>query len=171
MARLSRRTLMLGSMALAAAGRAGARDKPIELDWIDLVPEESRGTDFMELSALLGIVEHGQLSTGFDQERDASVTTEYNGKTIRIPGYTVPLVFEGTAVSKLLLVPYVGACIHVPPPPPNQIVLATAAEPYEMTGYFEPVYATGTIEATVVATELADIGYRLTDARFEPYFE
>ena len=50
------------------------------------------------------------------------MTDKYNGKLVRIPGYLVPLEYDGTGVSAALLVPYVGACIHVPPPPANQMV-------------------------------------------------
>src|SRR6187549_1707175 len=45
-----------------------------------------------------------------------------DGKSVRIPGYMVPLEDDSEIVSEFLLVPYVGACIHTPPPPPNQIV-------------------------------------------------
>ena len=51
-----------------------------------------------------------------------SVVTEFNGKRVRIGGYVVPLDFEATTIKEFLLVPFVGACIHVPPPPANQIV-------------------------------------------------
>ena len=45
-----------------------------------------------------------------------------DGKLVKIPGYMVPLEDDSEVVSEFLLVPYVGACIHTPPPPPNQIV-------------------------------------------------
>jgi hypothetical protein len=46
-----------------------------------------------------------------------------DGQNIRLPGYIVPLeVSEEGRTTEFLLVPYFGACIHVPPPPSNQIV-------------------------------------------------
>ena len=51
-----------------------------------------------------------------------SVVEELDGQTVRIPGYLLPLELIGDRVNEFLLVPYVGACIHVPPPPLNQIV-------------------------------------------------
>ena len=51
-----------------------------------------------------------------------------DGKTIRIPGYVLPLEFSGSKVTEFLLVPWVGACIHTPPPEPNQIVYVKARQ-------------------------------------------
>ena len=56
------------------------------------------------------------------KEARTAVVEELNGKHVRIPGYLLPLELDGTKVTEFFLVPYVGACIHVPPPPPNQIV-------------------------------------------------
>lgn len=54
--------------------------------------------------------------------RGATANAQLNGKNIRLPGYLLPLEFENKKVTEFLLVPWVGACIHTPPPPPNQIV-------------------------------------------------
>jgi len=160
---------MAGTAALLAAGAGGARASgPLLLDWADLVPR-GEGQSMDELRTVLGIVEHGELSTGFDQERDASVTTEYNGKRVSLPGFMVPLDYSGSGVTTFLLVPYVGACIHVPPPPPNQIIYVEAVEPYEVVGFFEAITVTGTMATTAVATDLAEIGYVMADAEVEPY--
>ena len=53
---------------------------------------------------------------------------------VRIPGYLLPLDFDGKLVNEFLLVPYVGACIHTPPPPPNQIVHVTSETGFETDG-------------------------------------
>ena len=45
-----------------------------------------------------------------------AVVTELDGKQVSIGGYVVPLDFEATTVKEFLLVPFVGACIRVPPP-------------------------------------------------------
>lgn len=168
---LSRRTVLFQSVALAGsslvAGPLAAKDAPIELEWSDLVPEG----EGVALEALrrMGVVQHGQLDTPFDQETGGYVTDAYNGKLVRIPGYLVPLDYEGTGVTAALLVPYVGACIHVPPPPPNQLIYVTTDNPYESLGIFEPVYVTGVFGASASTTELAEIGYELTADEIEPY--
>lgn len=54
---------------------------------------------------------------------NAPVVKALDGQNIRLPGYIVPLeVSEEGRTTEFLLVPYFGACIHVPPPPSNQIV-------------------------------------------------
>lgn len=168
---LRRRDLLaslVGAAALAMAPRvASAAAEIVDIEWSDLVPE-GEGLA-METLRGIGIVQHGQLSTGFTQQEASGVTTEYNGKTVRLPGFIVPIAFSGTAVKAFVLVPYVGACIHVPPPPANQLVFVTTEEPYESKGLFEPVAVTGLFETAATDTQIAEIGYVLTADKIEPY--
>jgi hypothetical protein len=100
-------------------------------------------------------------------EAPAPVVAALNGKRVRIGGYVVSLDFDATRVKEFLLVPFVGACIHVPPPPANQIVYVKSAEGFEVTGQFEPVWVTGTLEVTTAFTGLAEAGYSLQADRVE----
>ena len=69
---------------------------------------------------------------------------ELDGKPVRIPGYLLPLEFDGDKVTEFFLVPYVGACIHTPPPPPNQIVHVKTDEGYTTDGgLYTPVWVNG----------------------------
>jgi len=144
----------------------GAAGEVIELSWTDLVPE-SEGTELSYLRGL-GVVQHGQMSSVFNQETSGAVTEAYDGKTVRIPGYLIPLDHDGLGMTSGLLVPYVGACIHVPPPPPNQLIFVTSSTPYESSGLFEPVWITGTMETAATETQLAEIGYTLIAHRIVP---
>lgn len=165
----SRRKFFAGALALGALpfGARAFADAAIEIDWKDLVPVEG-GTNLDALREL-GVVQHGQLTTPFDQETGGVVTDRYNGKVVRIPGYLVPLDFQGTGVTAALLVPYVGACIHVPPPPPNQLIFLTTEDPYESQGLFEPVWVTGMFGTASTETQLAEVGYALSADLIEPY--
>ena len=100
------------------------------------------------------------------QLREGAVRQDLDGKRVRIAGYTTPVGFAEDE-TRFLLVPELGACIHVPPPPPNQIVYVekSAGNP-EM---FAAVWVTGTLKAVPVATVLADVGYQLVDVVAEPY--
>lgn len=96
---------------------------------------------------------------GVDQP--PAIVTELNGKQVHIGGYIVPLDFEATTIKEFLLVPFVGACIHVPPPPANQIIYVKAQKGIEVSGSFEPVNVVGTLKAETAFTGLADAGYTL----------
>lgn len=159
--------LVAGVLMVMRPGHAWASDEVIDLEWSDLLPENS-GIDIEALRSL-GIVQHGQLTTAFDQKTAGVVTEAYNGKSVRIPGYLIPLEFQGTGMTTALLVPYVGACIHVPPPPPNQLIFVTTAEPYESLGLFEPVFVTGAFNTMATETQLAEVGYMISAGRIEPY--
>jgi hypothetical protein len=100
------------------------------------------------------------------QPVDGTVRPELDGRRIRLGGYTTPVGF-GEEDREFLLVPELGACIHVPPPSPNQIVFVPEyAGEVEM---FAPVWVTGTLRVDPQATILADVGYRFEDVTVEPY--
>lgn len=90
------------------------------------------------------------------------VVAELDGKRVKIGGYVVPLDFEATSIKEFLLVPFVGACIHVPPPPANQIIYVKAEDGFDVSGSFDPVTVTGTIKTETAFTGLADAGYSIT---------
>jgi len=160
---------MLAGCVVSALPAGGlTKEDIIELSWEDLIPDGDGGVLLKSLREI-GVVEHGQLSTGFEQPEAHVLTEAYNGMTVRLPGYIVPLDFVATGLTAFILVPYVGACIHVPPPPANQIVLVTTEIPYEYDGFFDPVYVTGTFRTASVGTELAVIGYAISADKVEPY--
>jgi hypothetical protein len=112
-------------------------------------------------------------------ERGRTVNPLLNGQIVRLPGYLLPLEFSGKQVSEFLLVPWVGACIHTPPPPPNQIVHVKPEKPVEMSGMFAPVWVTGKMTTGAIRKSLSlvdgsadiDVGYSLRASRVEPYKE
>lgn len=95
------------------------------------------------------------------QDSPPAIVAELNGKIVRIGGYIVPLDFEATTIVEFLLVPFVGACIHVPPPPANQIIYVKVAKGFKAGGTFDPVTVSGTLKTDIAFTGLADAGYTL----------
>lgn len=170
--RPSRRAMMIGLAACGFAltvggGRALAATPPIELTWDDLAPNAG-GPSINTLKDLAPIF-HGQLDDTGEGAQSAPVTNAYDGKTVRIAGFVAPLEYNAEGIRTFILVPYVGACIHVPPPPANQLVLVTTETPYQGDGIFEAVYVTGEFSAAAVDTELAEIGYTLKAQQIDPY--
>jgi hypothetical protein len=90
-----------------------------------------------------------------------AVVDSLDGARVKIGGYVVPLDFDATKVKEFLLVPFVGACIHVPPPPANQIVYVKSEAGIEVKGLFDPVWVTGRLQTKIAFTGLAEAGYSL----------
>ena len=106
-----------------------------------------------------------------------AVVSSLDGKRVKIAGYVLPIEFQGTKATEFLLVPYVGACIHVPPPPPNQIVHVKFSEGHHTSGLFDPVWVNGRISTGLSSQNLhlvdgeasIPVGYRLSASTVEPY--
>jgi len=111
------------------------------------------------------------------QAQKSAVNPALNGQLVRLPGYLLPLEYSGKLVSEFLLVPWVGACIHTPPPPPNQIVHVKPAKPVETNGLFQAVWVTGALGTAsgkrslfmLDGTADIDVGYSVQAAEVEPY--
>ena len=110
---------------------------------------------------------------------DEQLVRTLDGQFVKIPGFALPLEFDGIAVQEFLLVPYVGACIHVPPPPQNQMVFVKLSEPYVISSLFQPVWIVGriTVQRTEKILPVVDgkipvaAGYTIEGATVEPYEE
>ncbi|MGH1466509.1 MAG: DUF3299 domain-containing protein [Cognatishimia sp.] len=162
---LQRRALLAGlSATLLAPTLAQARDY-IDLEWDDLLPKGEPSIP----PALFGLIEHDNAPLSSQQPTSSGVRTDWNGQVVRLPGFIVPIDYKGTGVSAFILVPYVGACVHVPPPPANQLVFVTTDPPYESKGLFEPVNVIGMFGVSSISTQIADIGYALSADKILPY--
>jgi len=113
------------------------------------------------------------------KERQKLVNNDLAGKDVRLAGYLLPLEFSETGDTDFLLVPYVGACVHVPPPPPNQIVFVRLAEKFIAKDLFTPVWVQGPLKTKqsskaltlIDGTRDVSIGYHIDGAKVEVYKE
>jgi hypothetical protein len=101
----------------------------------------------------------------------APVNQAMAGKAVKIPGFVVPLDLEGAELKEFFLVPSFGACLHVPPPPPNQIVYVRSEKPITGVSVMDVVWVSGIIKAERFTDDLGDAGYTLPADRVEPYRE
>ena len=159
-----RRTVLSGLGALVSIPKMALANDYVDLSWSDLVP---KGEAFIP-PILKGILEHDQSTMMSEQPDSSGIRTDWNGKTVRLPGYIVPIDYSGSGVTAFILVPFVGACVHVPPPPANQLVFVTTEQPYDSTGMFEAVKVTGMFGTASTKTQIADIGYALSADQIEP---
>jgi uncharacterized protein len=149
-----------------------------EIDWDRLIPVDWQPEtllDGFDLDDIEAIDDDDPRAAAFMDKlmelwADAPVVDELDGRLIRLPGFVVPLELDARKMSEFLLVPYYGACIHVPPPPANQTIHVVAREGREYVGsLFDTVWVTGTIRVVRSSSDLAEAGYRIDVTEIEPY--
>ncbi len=93
-----------------------------------------------------------------------------SGKLVKIPGFTVPLEDWASSATEFLLVPYVGACIHTPPPPPNQLVYIEMDEGKraKLDGW-NPVWVEGVLTIEMTESVYGYVGFTLSGQQVYPY--
>lgn len=146
------------------------------IGWEDLMPEgeqERLAQMYAAQTALLysgGGIAEGSAGDAAVQIGTFNTVKALNGTKIRIPGYTVPFDFSADAqIKEFLLVPYFGACIHSPPPPPNQTVFVMAEKPIKMKDLAQAVWIEGTIYTQTQESDLADAAYTIKLTAIEEY--
>ena len=147
------RRLPAGVIVLLLALSPTAFAEPESISWRDLVPP-------LDESVIL----EGDIAFG------EQVRFGLNNKKIRIPGFIVPVDFDDTqVVTRFLLVPYFGACIHEPAPPPNQTIYAEFEPGYTLESLWDPFWIEGTLLTTRVEEDLATASYTLRADKIEPF--
>lgn len=120
--------------------------------------------------SIASTIVEGSANDTMDQVGTFNVVEELNGKRIRLPGYVVPFDFNSDAnYSEFLLVPYFGACLHTPPPPPNQIVFVKAEQAANIDNIYDPVWVEGVLKTGRFDSDLANSAYELTLDKVEAY--
>jgi hypothetical protein len=153
-------TLIAGFLLLTAASLPTWAADLRELDWLELMPKD-------EVDALMeapAVVHEGS----FKQQQTGSFRAikELDGLKVRIAGYIVPVEVDGDSMmSEFFIVPYFGACIHVPPPPPNQIILARLAKAIPVTEIYDAYWIEGTLNVEKAENDIAATAYTLTTTK------
>ena len=188
--------LWMLSILVAGANAADDSDDSVSNDTDNLIFETIEWPDLMppEVLAILlnppeyiAEIEDGsaedqissQMKSAVNQSEEdayqqALVSTDVNenldGAMIRIPGFVVPLEFdEEQTISQFFLVPYFGACLHMPPPPPNQIILVNAPKGIQMSALYDPFWIEGQLSTSFQENDMATSAYAMQLKRIEPY--
>lgn len=158
--------LLAAALALVGSQRAlaeGAR----EIAWKELAPaSDVEKLASMQVMALLRAAPHGAAddvaaSMQAIQPGMYGVIDELDGELIALSGFDVPLDFDRGASREFLLVPYYGACIHAPPPPPNQTVLVRSKTPVKLGALSNAYVAAGTLRVAQNSSSMGDSAYLL----------
>ncbi|MFM2666650.1 DUF3299 domain-containing protein [Vibrio mediterranei] len=160
--------LIMQIVPVFASQEAELTNEVTVLEWLDLIPKNERNR-FKELSTQS--IDH--TSNAAKQLVAGGVRPELNGRHIKIAGFVIPLEGDNDVLTDFLLVPFYGACIHVPPPPLNQIIYVRfengASAPVQEL--WDIVYITGILKAETLITYDLDVesGYSMKGIVLEVY--
>ena len=149
--------------------------EPRELDWPALIPEGApvqapQLAPLHDLSQIGNALAAESAPPAPQQSANAPVVQALDNQQVKLPGYIVPLdVTEEGRVVEFLLVPYFGACIHVPPPPSNQIVHVTSELGVLLDALYQPFWIEGPLKVEASSSELAEAGYSMSADKIYVY--
>jgi uncharacterized protein len=113
-----------------------------------------------------------RILAGLDYNNNKTTDTlkKLDGRTVRIPGFVVPLDDFAEEGAEFLLVPYYGACVHTPPPPPNQMVFVEMAGKKNIKlNLFDAVWMYGKLTINQTLSPYGAVGFKLAGVKVEPY--
>ena len=134
----------LAAALLMVIAPTNATAETTHIFWKDLRPATQAAAESAGLPMIAAkMPDHGE-----------TLSLDLQDKTIQLAGYALPVDRDGDLVYQFLLVPWTGACSHMPTPPPNQIVLVTPARPYRMAQAYQPVAVTGALKPDMEKSQL-----------------
>ncbi len=157
-------------------------EAPVNVSWADLVPAEYRPEKIVaKYQDLLDKFEAEDYSPEAevlyskinDELNNAPMNKTLNNQHISLPGFIAPLTQHNGVITEFLLVPYFGACIHVPPPPVNQTVFVKVADHngIKIDDSYGAFLVSGSILLDGKKTDIGVAGYHIKNAVIEPYDE
>jgi hypothetical protein len=155
----------------------GANEKIYEeIEWIQLMPEDDLeallnppdfladiqdGSELDSVDALSNMTTDNEIALRFEQALTSTrVIDSFSQKSVRIPGFMVPLTSdEQQRVTEFFIVPYFGACLHMPPPPPNQIIFGKVKQGFELSKLDMPFWFEGRINIETISNTTGTAAY------------
>ncbi|WHI49269.1 DUF3299 domain-containing protein [Microbulbifer sp. MLAF003] len=159
-----------------------------EVSWEELIPKDDLDAllnppeyidDIVEGSAADSMPNTSAITTTTENESryQAALTStrikpEFDNQQIRIAGFIVPIEFnDELTISRFLFVPYFGACIHLPPPPPNQVIHGRFPEGVQIEALYEPFSIEGKLRTLKMESEFGTAAYSMEVDNIQPYKE
>ena len=163
---IERRSALVLFAGAAIASKSVFAATPREITWDDLIPP---GVAYSEIIGEGQLDEaNGQWNPIYDSNA-FQLNEELDGVYIRMPGFIIPFDVSAEGVTEFMLVPYIGACIHTPPPPANQLVIVNVEEPWPGDKLWDPVWVTGMMRTQLQSTNLGQTGYAIAADEMEIY--
>ena len=159
-----------------------------DIDWTELMPAEDLSA-LLNRPAFLDDIADGSAQDALDsfqqrqledeqaQQYQAALSSTrviqgFDGKAIRIPGFIVPLAQnEDKEVTRFFIVPYFGACLHMPPPPPNQILYVESEQGITLENLYDPYWFEGIVSIEQKVDAMGTSAYSLSLDNYALYEE
>lgn len=177
---------IISCLPSATWGQDAAQYKVLE--WTDLIPKDDLdvllnppkelmnvedGSEEDSITKLDKLSEKSPEAKRYYQAlKSTKVVKSMNGKQIQIPGFVVPISGnDEKKVTEFFIVPYFGACIHLPPPPPNQVIFGKITEGFKLDSIYEPFLFSGKLSLQQTNHSLGDASYQIDVDEIVPYQE
>lgn len=152
-----------------AAPNAAAKESVFaEIDWKDLIPADEIENYHLAVAFSMRNIDHGsdQRAAQFGSFKTVAAL---EGRRVALPGYVIPVDTDDKGqMTAFFFVPTMGACIHVPPPPPDQMVYVTLSNPVPAPELGDSRWLRGTLHAQTHDAELASAAYSMQDPQLAP---
>ncbi len=171
------------SLAFSVAAEKSVYKK---IQWVELMPPEDIEALYNPPEELFDIPEGSEgdmsdqvfatLMQAMDNDYQNALSSTkiieaLNETKIKIPGFVVPVNIEGDKTTEFFIVPYFGACLHYPAPPPNQTIYAIYKPGFSLENIYEPYDFSGLLTTSIKENELATAAYHLQIELIEDYTE
>ncbi|MGA7437785.1 MAG: DUF3299 domain-containing protein, partial [Luteibacter sp.] len=160
-----------GAPKLASSKDAGLLGQPdadgyADLDWSHMVPPE----DIKTLEDAPPVLHVG--NQRMKQVGTLHTVQALNDQKVKLSGYVVPLESDDEGrMLEFFFVPFYGACIHVPPPPPNMLIHVKLVHGIDTPSLYDPLTLKGVLHTVVTQNSMANSAYGMDEAVLEPYHD
>jgi uncharacterized protein len=149
-----------------ARERSLAQPNYTELAWDTLVPKDwdpmrqyrGAGIDRLDDADPAAVALARRMRETWD---NAPTNPTLDGARVRLSGYVVPLDMQRADMREFLLVPYFGACIHVPAPAANQLVHVRLGAAAAALRTMDTVWVSGTLHTRRNDSPMGVSGYSM----------
>lgn len=156
---------------------------PIRVKWSELIPQsekeilrkyqQTQATSPTDLTTnILKSIEAASDPDYALAMNSVNTVSDFDNSAIELSGFIVPIDYKKQqSPSNIFIVPYFGACIHFPPPPPNQIVFAQLDAEFKDFDLTQAYKLKGVLTRGLFEDPLGTSAYMLKVVSIEPYYQ
>lgn len=165
-----------------------AQRQYIDIEWTELIPTDDlevllNPPDYLfdiedraendNMNTLNEVSPNDIVTKKYQQAlKSTRIVKKFDGESIRIPGFIVPIeVDNNQKVTQFFIVPYFGACLHMPPPPPNQIIFVNYSTGIKLASLYDAFWFEGVVTIDTTDSNLGKSAYSMRLNKVYPYEE